>query len=405
MSESMADEIKRALKQTMDTLDAGIGDMDIGIGDMDSGDMDLGGDDGSEPASSRENVLNRHFPVQPGSRLTVSNTSGDIRISGQAESEISVHAVTRGSPSRVAGTRVHISNDNNHVRVEASGNTGGILGVVRGIGSVDFTIRVPHDCTVEVKTVSGDVDIQDLRSDTSVQSVSGDVNLRDIEADCSLTTISGDVRIHGLVGELTGRTTSGDLDVQASDVRRFHLNSIRGDMSLETPLARVGHYFAKTVSGDLQLSVPYGTGAMVQLKTTSGDVSSDLPAEIVKSGRRHWQGRINGGGANVEMQSISGDLTMHGTALREPESIKVYQQMEPVMAAESVTEESAPPTPSPVNGELEQTSPATATALDYVPAASDPTAAQGNTTAVLQRLARGEITVEEAMGLMTEGEE
>ncbi len=75
------------------------------------------------------------------------------------------------------------------------------------------------------------------------------------------------------------------------------------------------------------------------------------------------------------------------------------------MAAESVPEESATPLPSPVNGELEQTSPATATGLDIVFPASNPTAAQGNTTAVLQRLARGEITVEEAMGLMTGGEE
>ena len=393
MSESLADEIRRTVKQTMGKLDINIGD------------MDLDGDEEAETVNSHENVFDRRFPVQPGSRLTVSNVSGEIYVWGHAKSEISVHTVKRGSPSRIAGTQVHISNDDNHVRVEASGNVSGILGAVRGIGSVDFTIQVPQDCTVEIKTVSGDVDIQTLHAATTVQSVSGDVSLRDIEANCSLTTVSGDVRIHGLVGELTGRTTSGDLDVEASDVRRFHLNSISGDMSLETPLARVGHYFAKTVSGDLQLSVPYGTGAMVQLKTTSGDVSTDLPAEIVKSGRRHWQGRINGGGANVEMQSISGDLTMHGTALREPESIKVYQPMEPVMAAESVPEESATPLPSPVNGELEQTSPATATGLDIVFPASNPTAAQGNTTAVLQRLARGEITVEEAMGLMTGGEE
>lgn len=390
MSESLADEIRRAVKQTMGKLDINIGD------------MDLEGDEVAESVSVHENVIDRRFPVQPGSRLTVSNVSGEIYVWGHAESEISVHAVKRGSPSRIAGTQVHISNDNNHVRVEASGNVSGILGAVRGIGSVDFTIRVPHDCMVEVKTVSGDVDLQTLQAATTVQSVSGDVNLRDIQADCSLTTVSGDVRVHGLVGALTGRTTSGDLEVQASDVRRFHLNSISGDMSVETALARSEHYFAKTVSGDLQLSVPHDTGAMVQLKTTSGDVSTDLPAEIIKSGRRHWQGRINGGGANVEMQSISGDLTMHGTASRAVGIHEPSRLPEPASTAEGFVEHPHTDASSSVEGTPEQSTPATSS-LSSHPIGADPAAEQGDTTAVLQRLARGEITVEEAMNLMTEG--
>jgi DUF4097 and DUF4098 domain-containing protein YvlB len=108
-------------------------------------------------------------------------------------------------------------------------------------------------------------------------------------------------------------STSGDARITDSSLRDFNLHSVSGDFHLDTPLTSGEHYYANTVSGDLVLAIPEGTGVTVQMKTVSGEVHSNFAqAEVIKSGRRHWQGRINGGGANLEMHSVSGDLTIRG---------------------------------------------------------------------------------------------
>jgi hypothetical protein len=106
----------------------------------------------------------------------------------------------------------------------------------------------------------------------------------------------------------------------------------------------------------------------VTLKTLSGDVRSELPADIIKAGRRNWQGRINGGGADVEMNSVSGDLRISRGAFGE----------------------ATPPGSWPAAGGRESDHPSVAE-----PTAPEPS--ESDTVAILGALERGEITVEEAM--------
>jgi hypothetical protein len=127
------------------------------------------------------------------------------------------------------------------------------------------------------------------------------------------------------------------------------------------------HYFAKTVSGDLHVLVPEGTGVTVQMKSVSGSVKSELPAEIIKAGRRSWQGRINGGGATLEMQSVSGDL-------RVARGMQATEDTEPAgdQSADEPREPSAAPEPSA------------------------PVAEDSEMLAILKALEAGDITLDEA---------
>jgi hypothetical protein len=196
--------------------------------------------------------------------------------------------------------------------------------------------------------------------------------------------------------------------LRSSHLRRFNLNTVSGDILLETPLATGEHYLAKTISGDLQISVPPDTGATVQMKSVSGDVHSDLPAEIIKSSRRNWQGRIGGGGANVEMSSVSGDLRIalgSGAAYRRspeptPPSAPAGRPEEPA----SVSPEPRPITPTPpvpAAPPAPETAPApgaftSATEPEHAPSAPAPSG-EPDTTRILRMLAQGEISVDDAM--------
>lgn len=314
-------------------------------------------------------VVDQQFTVVAPADLAVTSVSGRVTVRAGEESVIRVHATKSGPEGARANTRVEFSQAGSRVDVHTRADThgrGGLLNLGRNMSSVDYEITVPRGCTVQVKTVSADVNVEGTNGPVRLQTVSGDVSLAGV-LDSSVTTVSGSVSAQKVTGRLTLHTTSGDARIMDSNLRDFNLHSVSGDFTVETPLLRGQHYYAKTVSGYLRLVVPEGTGVMVQMKSISGDVVADFPdAEIIKAGRRHWQGRINGGGANVEMHSVSGDLRI-------------------TRGSRAASIEPAPPPPPPAPAEPASTgdTPAPETGQDA--------------TAVLQALERGEIDVEQAL--------
>lgn len=310
-------------------------------------------------------VIQERFDVGGHPELIISSAAGRISIRPGEDGVITMRATKSGSARAKEHTRVEYSHAGNRVNINTRSDSGGLLSITWGTCAVLYDLVVPADCEVRARSTSADVDIAGLRAPIAVQTTSGDVAVNDIGADCSITTVSGDVTGRKISGALTLRTTSGDAAIRQSSLRHFNLNTVSGDFSVETPLTASAQYLAKTVSGDLHVFLPPDTGATVQMKSVSGDVVSELPANVIKSGRRHWQGRIQGGGASLEMTSVSGDLRIGRSqgGIPEPGSSPTQDRATPPGAEDSAA---APLPPS-------------------------------DTTAVLQALERGEITVEEAM--------
>ena len=257
------------------------------------------------------------FEVGSGSELSVSNVSGRTNVSAIDGSEIIVRYTKRGWGSKdPQNAQVEVSQSGNRVTIQTRMRGSGLLNFSRS-AAVEYDISVPRDCAVNLQSVSADTTLEGTRGDTGIRTVSGDVNIRNVAGDISITTVSGDVFGNGLVGTLIGRTTSGDTTVRTSKLRRFSLNSVSGDFSIETSLPENETSNAKTVSGDLTLLLPPSNGATVELRSVSGSVSCELPGEVIKAGRRHWQGRVNGGGAHVDMNSVSGDLVVRKGSIEE----------------------------------------------------------------------------------------
>ncbi len=341
---------------------------------------DIFDDNGGTGADAE--VEERRFEVGPQAELQVSNVSGQISIRGADVTTVAVQAAKRGSRRRIANSRIEIEHVGNRVSVRTRGDQAG-RGTVRGnICSVDYEIEVPFACSLALESVSADIVVRQTRADAAMKTVSGEVTIDGVTGNCSLSTVSGDVMATTLDGELQLRTTSGDITIRDSRLQRFNLNSVSGDLTIETPLSTGEYYLAKTVSGDLHIIVPEETGATIQMKSVSGEVSSDLPAEIIKSSRRNWQGRINGGGANVEMNSVSGDLRIttdtDWTAVEPNLVSRSHDIPQPPVQPRPVIERPVPPAPP----------------QDASPA---PTDTSDKTSTILQRLAHGEISVEEAM--------
>jgi DUF4097 and DUF4098 domain-containing protein YvlB len=317
--------------------------------------------------TSTDEVIEQRHEVGPDAGLTVRNISGKIVIRAGDDQAISVRARKYGRSGAMENTRVEIEQDGSQVTVSTRSDGHGLLNLVgMQTCSVDYDITVPSLCEVHAKGVSADVSITGTTGPVRVESVSGDIEISRLSGECKISSVSGDVEAHALSGHLILNTTSGDVDISDSRVHGFNCHTVSGDLTVETPLAPGEVYVAKTVSGDLSLLVPHGTGATVQMKSVSGDVSSELPAEIIRSGRRHWQGRINGGGATVEMNTVSGDLRISASS----RLAEVVTQAPEAVSSDTPKAENGPP---------------------------DVTAQPETATAILQQLEQGTINVEQAM--------
>lgn len=296
---------------------------------MSEWDMDLGGireavaealagvHGSDDDAPAGEDVMDGVYDVGTPAALQVNTVSGEVRVRVGDDDVIRVHAEKHGGARARANTMIEQRTEGNTVILRTRGGSASgavMLGMVGGnnVCSVDYDIVVPRRCAVRVKAVSADVAVEGPEGDLDLETVSGDVRIEDVRGDLAIGTVSGDITARRVSGDLTLRTTSGDARLLDSSLADFNLHTVSGDLAIETPLRAGAHYQAKTVSGDLHLTVPPETGVTVVMKSMSGDVQCELPSQVISKGRHKWTGRINGGGANIEMNSVSGDLRIMG---------------------------------------------------------------------------------------------
>jgi hypothetical protein len=232
---------------------------------------------------------------------------------------------------------------------------------------VDFDITVPSECAVDAQTVSGELSVEGVHGPIEVQTVSGDVRLEDVQGPMRLKSVSGDVDCRRYIGHLEGNAVSGDVTVTGSRLRSSQLHTVSGDVQIEGRLdPRKEHRF-KTISGDVELALAEAD-VTIEYRTASGDVECELPARIVRHGRKEYGVVIGGGHGHVGVKTVSGDLTVRGTSASTPD--------------EAQTEEFAPDEAARA-ADVERTQPMDMSSREEV-------------RSVLERLARGELDVDDA---------
>jgi len=313
------------------------------------------------------NEIKRSFPVSGLARLTVHNVDGQIDIAPGEEGVISVRAYKHPGPGA------------NQTEIEISQDSDGRVSVIthyledliarlfhprhHGPARVDYTIRLPKACQVELAIVSGSARLQGLTGEFALRSVSGPIDLQGLSGRLRLNTVSGPVtgaQIR-LEDSLTVETVSGDIILADSYVPGIAANSVSAQVRLQSALG-AGPYHFHSVSGDVWLAMPSAAPCQVDMHSLSGGLRTSLPASRHQA-RGGWT-RVAFGdnaGPDISFHSVSGDLHL-------------------------VTPESPAETePAPAAGEA--ATPATAVASPGATERMD----------VLDRLARGELSVDEAL--------
>lgn len=168
---------------------------------------------------------------------------------------------------------------------------------------------------LSIDSVSGDIKVAGAPRRAQIESVSGDLHLTLNSSQVSAESVSGDVRLRGrLDGEVQVETVSGDVvvDTVESSLRRYSGATVSGDIRVDTALASGGRISLKSVSGDLDVRLPGTLSATVRGESFSGKL--DAPTAQIKRSRHgpgsSFEHRYGAGDGDVSIQTFSGDAKL-----------------------------------------------------------------------------------------------
>jgi Putative adhesin len=265
-------------------------------------------------AAFADSTFQRTIQTSGQADLYVSTGSGNIHITPGGGSEIRitghVHAgwsafgdvasrvqkIVDNPPISQSGNTVHVGDSSDHT-------------LYNNI-SIDYEVSAPADVALNLRSGSGDIEVNNVGRYLSATSGSGNIRAHGVHGPAELETGSGDielgqngpgavraktgsgnVQLHGFDGTLYARTGSGDIEAEG------HLN---------------GASSVSTGSGNARLHLATDSRFNLEASTGSGDIKVNMPGapQPGEGSRHHYTAAISGGGPALEIRTGSGDIVV-----------------------------------------------------------------------------------------------
>jgi len=223
-----------------------------------------------------EDTWTRSYPIAAGGELDVSNVNGRIEVTATDDAKVEVRA------ERVArGTTVEAARENlqkieiveqasaDRIKIETRHPR-----TNRGGTEVRYFIRVPRTVRVRATTVNGQVEVDGVNR-------------------AVLHTVNGQINGRRLTGGAEAETVNGPVNLEFASL----------DEALKI----------ETVNGGIEIEVPANARADVSARWTNGGISVDgLNLETLEKEKRRMTGKLNGGGARIDIETTNGGIRLTG---------------------------------------------------------------------------------------------
>ncbi len=196
----------------------------------------------------------------------------------------------------------------------------------------DLYVSVPHDSSLDVATVSADIEVYAVRGHQKLEAVSGDIVTESSEAEIRAGTVSGDVEVrgqgedtqahgnsvsgdvvfHDLSGEVSAESVSGDVEVDGGSFDRAGFNTVNGDVVFDAELRSEGNLTAETVNGSVELEFQGRVSGRFDIDTFNGDIDNCFGPEPERTSRytpgKNLSFEEGDGDARVSVSTMNGDI-------------------------------------------------------------------------------------------------
>jgi len=276
---------------------------------------------------SAEKVFDKRFSVPSAGRLTLNADVGSVDLVGRDGHEVVIHAEASGSDTFIADLSITAEQTPSGVIVTARKAHNTWFDWFNSTQErVRFTIDVPRDCAVELRTAGGYLDVRSVNASVRGTTSGGRIAIRDVTGPVDMHTSGGGIEAEHLNGAAVLETSGGsinvadvkgDLDVHTSGggIRLENIDaSVKADTSGGSVNAtmRSNHGISLSTSGGtISLLLPANAGASLDASTSGGRVTSRLPLSTTETDERnHLRGAINGGGERVLLHSSGGSISV-----------------------------------------------------------------------------------------------
>jgi hypothetical protein len=231
----------------------------------------------------------RRYPLSPDGEVRIVNTNGKIEVEPADGPEVEIRAERIARAATDAGARellprIIIKEDISPDRVSIQ--TERMSGIMIGAAfEVRYHVRAPKNAFVHVTNTNGQVALTGLAGKVTAETTNGAVTAR------------------GLTGGVKARSTNGLVNIDLASIGTEPIS-------------------AKTTNGAVVLSLPENAKADVTASWTNGGikVAPELKVEETERSRRRFEGRLNGGGTSIELQTTNGGIRLRPREAGEAEA-------------------------------------------------------------------------------------
>lgn len=259
--------------------------------------------------------FHRNVAVGAQPDVYVSTGSGNIRITPSSGSEIEVTGHLHAGWSAGGDVRSRIERIIANPPIQQTGNAIRIgetndRALYNNI-SIDYEIKAPEGAALNIRSGSGDLEVNSVGRFLAASSGSGNVRAHQVHGPAELSSGSGDLELEeAAAGDVKARTGSGNIRIQGFD-GSFNARSGSGDVDAAGTVK--GASMVSTGSGNVRLHVAEQSRFNIEASTGSGSIRVHMPGAADTStehNRHHLTLAVNGGGPALSVRTGSGDIEL-----------------------------------------------------------------------------------------------
>ena len=264
------------------------------------------------PALGAEATFERTLSVSGHVELTVQTGSGNIHLTRSSGNQVHIWGKVKANCWGInCASEEKVKEIAANPPIEQTGNIVRIGAHHENLHniSIDYEIQAPENAFLDASSGSGNVTVEGVGENAKLSTGSGNIHATGLHGGFAVDTGSGNIYAEQTgEGFVKAGTGSGNLELRNL---RGGLNAHTGSGDIKAGGAPTGDWKLGAGSGNVDLWIG-NAPATLDASTGSGSIHTDQ--EMLTHGssdHHHVEGKINGGGPTVRVETGSGDIRVH----------------------------------------------------------------------------------------------
>ena len=278
------------------------------------------------PAAQAVQNIDRSLPTGATPSVEISNVQGRVTVTAWDQQVVKVTGTIENDQ-----TEFEFSGDQRHVVIKVRRESNKVH---HSKDDAILDIKVPAGASLDINTVSADIDVQGVRGEQRLEAVSGGVttvayseqlDVRTISGDAvvkgtggkarvDVQSVSGGVTVRGVDGAVEAQSVSGNVELDLGTATRLSLETVSGNLKASLTLASDARLDAESVSGHVDVRFAKPVNGEFEFETFSGNIENCFGPKAERKSKyapgtelRFTQGS---GGARVTVDTLSGTISI-----------------------------------------------------------------------------------------------